>query len=211
MAYETTDRLNNLKSLLPDEELEKQIKRELPLQVTKGNIVYPKAQLFDKTGSIPHDFHHPFAYKENQPYDPNFIQPAQRHACYRARIAKCFNRVNPYYRHYMPNTAKPWMFDTDFQLFTYWIDKYDVNYKVWKEHGGPFPMDMLPESRVPPSKRVLPRDKLTEYTNPLTVEFDSMNPVPGRRSGPTPKRDFMPYEHRDYRYDHSSLNSSNLV
>ena len=113
---------SELNGLLPNKVLDRQLSRNLPQPQT---IIYPNPQLFDKTTDINRGSHYPFVYLQAQPFDPDFTPPSQHHDCYRARISGYFNRVNSYHRHYIPNKNKPWMFDTDFQLFSQWIDHHD--------------------------------------------------------------------------------------
>ena len=189
--------------LLPNKVLDRQLSRNLPLQATPQTITYPSPQLFDKSANIDNGAQYPFVHLKQQPFDPDFTPASQHHDCYRNRISGCFNRVNPYYRHYMPNKNKPWMFDTDFQLFSQWIDNNEPHYKIWEEKAGPFPQNKVPvEAENPyPPKLKKRRDPWTSYTNPLTQPYDSISP---------PSSCWDKYSHPDYRYAQTNMGYSLL-
>jgi hypothetical protein len=193
--------LNNLNSRMPNKVLDRQLGRNLPLQRTDKTITYPEPQLFDKTQEIDHRQQYPFVHLETQPFDPDFTPPSQHHECYRARIARCFPGINPYYRHYMPNTNKPWMFDTDFQLFHQWVDHHEPHYAIWNEKAGPFPQDTPPPLADPPKRpaRKKRREPWSELRNPLTQPYDEITP---------PSKRWDKYDHKDPRFDQTSLSYS---
>ena len=95
---------------------------------------------------------------ENEPYDPQFIPPEQHHQCYKANISPYFPRINPYYRHYMPNFNKPWG-DVAPDL-TYRVNGFDQTYII----EANFPQDT---SNLDQGCEILPWCRKKRYKNAI--------------------------------------------
>lgn len=158
--------LQNTKSLLPNDLLDKQTKQELPLKDIR-QIKLPNPSLFVPNNKIDHKELYPYVHLENQPFDPDFIPSEQHHECYRANISPYFPRINPYYRHYMPNTQKPWMFDNCVLDFTYTVKAHDQTHAMSYD-SAPFPQNTSNlDSGCVIDNRKRVKDIRTQYVNPL--------------------------------------------